>query len=416
MANLTKKNGIYLARFRYRGKEYKRSLHTSDATDAKTAMIEIERALHRLAIHMLPMPEGVDPGDFIVSGGTLQPAEIKPPRPATPSLAAAAKEYLLRLEHLAPSHRSTIGVHLNNLQKHLPRQSEQPLDQITFAELDGFQQARLKQRANTTVAKERQTILAFFEWAEAMQYVAKSPARGLAPVAESAEKDRFQTLEQIEAKLARGGLDDEQRQACWDCLYLTQGQIAELLGLVRSRSRYDVSYLLHAIPAYTGMRRGEVLRLRWSDVDFDRDNLVARSTKQSRQRTETQRDIDLHPELKQMLLAWRSKRPRGQHLMCDPGCVAPLTPRLANTRFWQPLRGTTWCLDSRKKSFKIGFHTYRHSFASNLAALGVDQRIIDAWMGHQTEAMRKRYRHLFPQQRRMAIESFSLQAAAAPLG
>jgi len=76
------------------------------------------------------------------------------------------------------------------------------------------------------------------------------------------------------------------------------------------------------------------------------------------------------------------------------------------------MRGTTWCLTSKKNRFKVGFHTYRHSFASNLAARGVDQRIIDEWIRHQTEAMRKRYRHLFPQDRRMAIESFSLSAEA----
>jgi integrase len=52
-----------------------------------------------------------------------------------------------------------------------------------------------------------------------------------------------------------------------------------------------------------------------------------------------------------------------------------------------------------------GFHVFRHSFASNLAAAGVDQRMIDEWMGHQTEAMRKRYRHLLPDQRRKAIEA-----------
>jgi integrase len=44
---------------------------------------------------------------------------------------------------------------------------------------------------------------------------------------------------------------------------------------------------------------------------------------------------------------------------------------------------------------------------TNLAARGVDQRIIDEWMGHQTEATRKRYRHLFPKDRRMEIASFS---------
>jgi hypothetical protein len=39
------------------------------------------------------------------------------------------------------------------------------------------------------------------------------------------------------------------------------------------------------------------------------------------------------------------------------------------------LRGTAWCLDGTRDWFKVGFHTYRHSFASNLAARGVDQRV-----------------------------------------
>lgn len=52
-----------------------------------------------------------------------------------------------------------------------------------------------------------------------------------------------------------------------------------------------------------------------------------------------------------------------------------------------------------------GFHTFRHSFASNLAAAGVDQRVIDELMGHTTVEMQKRYRHLFPDLRRAAILS-----------
>ena len=44
---------------------------------------------------------------------------------------------------------------------------------------------------------------------------------------------------------------------------------------------------------------------------------------------------------------------------------------------------------------------------------GVDQRVIDEFMGHQTEAMRKRYRHLFPSSRRAAITCFSLQGGTA---
>jgi site-specific recombinase XerD len=50
-----------------------------------------------------------------------------------------------------------------------------------------------------------------------------------------------------------------------------------------------------------------------------------------------------------------------------------------------------------------GWHVLRHSFASNLAAKGVDQRFIDEFLGHQTEAQRRRYRHLFPHQQRQVL-------------
>ena len=52
----------------------------------------------------------------------------------------------------------------------------------------------------------------------------------------------------------------------------------------------------------------------------------------------------------------------------------------------------------RKSKWKVlrGYHAFRHSFASNLAAAGVDQRVIDELMGHTTVEMQKRYRHLFP--------------------
>src|SRR5204863_2132688 len=106
----------------------------------------------------------------------------------------------------------------------------------------------------------------------------------------------------------------------------------------------------------------------------------------------------------------------GQYVICDAWTLEPITKDRANRCFWAPMNGTEWCLDKKRRWYKVGFHSYRHSFASNLAARGIDQRIIDEWMGHQTEAMRKRYRHLFPKDRRSAIESFSLSGPAPAAG
>jgi hypothetical protein len=38
------------------------------------------------------------------------------------------------------------------------------------------------------------------------------------------------------------------------------------------------------------------------------------------------------------------------------------------------------------------------------ASQGTDQRLIDEWVGHQTEEQRKRYRHLLPSTQRAAIQ------------
>jgi site-specific recombinase XerD len=43
-----------------------------------------------------------------------------------------------------------------------------------------------------------------------------------------------------------------------------------------------------------------------------------------------------------------------------------------------------------------GYRVLRHSFISALASEGVDQRVIDEVVGHQSEEQRKRYRHLYP--------------------
>ncbi len=74
----------------------------------------------------------------------------------------------------------------------------------------------------------------------------------------------------------------------------------------------------------------------------------------------------------------------------------PVTHDQAQSHFRQTVDGSHWG--------KIkGWHCLRHSFISNLACGGVDQRIIDDFVGHVTEDMRRRYRHLFPEVKHVAL-------------
>lgn len=420
MAHLSKKGPWFVARFTYQGREYKKSLKTRDHGDAQAVLHEVESRIHALLRGLKQVPPGIDPGDYIVWGDAAQ--DRKPPKPSAPSFKELAELYLAAHKELkAESTLDGETIHLNNLQACLGDSAKRPVDQLRHRDLEAALRERLRSVRGATVNKERRTLLSLFKWAVQQEHLDASPAATLPLFKTDKERPPFRTLEEIEEMLQRGGLSDSEIEEVWECLYLTQEQIGEVLNLVKDRGREDFVHPMFAIIAYTGMRRGEMLRLQWRDVDFRRGVVTARSRKQSRQRKETLRDIELHPELEAILRRYQESRPSGQTVICGRNSPAPLTKHQANHYFRQALRETRWERDmpsgkkkrdtpSGKKKVVLGFHTFRHSFASNLAAQGVDQRIIDRWMGHTTEAMRKRYQHLFPKKLSESIRKLSFNA------
>ena len=69
--------------------------------------------------------------------------------------------------------------------------------------------------------------------------------------------------------------------------------------------------------------------------------------------------------------------------------MLPVTKDEAHDHFKRTLAGSKW-------QVLRGWHVLRHSFISNGVAEGIDQRLIDAWVGHTTEGMRRRDRHRIP--------------------
>ena len=104
MASIFLKDGVFVARFRHQGREYKRSLKTGDRRDAEHALAEIVRAVHRLRVGLMAVPAGVTVPEFVLSGGTLAaPAPPAEPVAVAPTLAEAADRYVGNLAHLAES-------------------------------------------------------------------------------------------------------------------------------------------------------------------------------------------------------------------------------------------------------------------------------------------------------------------------
>lgn len=263
-----------------------------------------------------------------------------------------------------------------------------------------------------------------------------APTKGLRYEKED-PKPGFMTWEEIERRVGRGGLSEDQVKGLWDALFLDTRQIAECLEHVRTTSDVLFAYPMFVFVAHTGARRSEVLRSRVEDIDFQARRVRIREKKKDRAKKETERYVEMSSLLEQAMMGWlEGGHPGGPFTFCQGEVVArsrtrsrttghqsgadraktlkgrnatvrdrterpgqsSLTKSEATHYFKRALAGSKW-------SVVRGFHVFRHSFASNMAREGVAQAVIDSCMGHQTEEMRKRYRHLFPQEREKAVRS-----------
>ena len=179
----------------------------------------IEQTVHRLTTGMIQVPAGVDPGDFILSGGTAKRAIER--RTSVPSVNGLIAEYLTQQSHVAGTYLATQTTHLRNFCRKLGSRADLPCDRIAHRDLEHFLQARLKERTADTVSKERFTLVKLFEWGVAYSYLETSPAASLPTIKSNADKKPFRTIAEIEGIQSQGGLDESETANLWDCLYLT---------------------------------------------------------------------------------------------------------------------------------------------------------------------------------------------------
>jgi integrase len=169
---------------------------------------------------------------------------------------------------------------------------------------------------------------------------------------------------------------------------LTRPEIRRLLDAADEPVR---TLILCAV--LTGMRRGELLGLRWEDVDLERHRLFVRRalwrgkfvTPKSRR---SRRTIDLAPTLG-AALAKLASRVQGGLVFCSAD-GHPIDPDNFAHRDWaRVLR--------RAEVRRIRFHDLRHTYASLLIAQGAHPKYIQAQLGHASiQTTLDRYGHLMP--------------------
>jgi integrase len=163
--------------------------------------------------------------------------------------------------------------------------------------------------------------------------------------------------------------------------FLTPAELQELLIGLPPRERVMV-----LLDATTGLRRGEMMALRWQDLDFE--NNIANITRSiyrnvigNTKTRASRKPVPLHPILVEELKRWRSEslyRADSDFLFpsIQKNGSQPLQPDMILKRHIRP------ALEQMGVKKRIGWHSFRHGLSQFLRQRGIDVKIAQELLRH----------------------------------
>ena len=167
---------------------------------------------------------------------------------------------------------------------------------------------------------------------------------------------------------------------------LAEEEEARLLEEVRTEHKSKHLEAIIVTALHTGMRKGEILNLKWSNVDFKNGVITVEKTK-----NDEIRKIPMNQRLTETLEGAK-KVSKGDYVFLENG-----KPYLdVKTEWWTALE--------RAGIENFTFHGLRHTFGLRLGMAGVDLRTIQELMGHKDIKMTMRYSHPTPEHKKKAVK------------
>jgi integrase len=169
-----------------------------------------------------------------------------------------------------------------------------------------------------------------------------------------------------------------------------------------------------ALGLFTGLRLGDVVNLRWEQIDRDPFKgeakpgfIVVQPMKTSRLGKRV--ELPIHAALRQVLNEYRATAsceylfPRERELYAQNAAnvskpIQELFESCGITTTEEPANG-----ERRRAIVRVGFHSLRHSFVSLCAKGGAPQHVVQRLVGHGSPAMTLHYTHLDDQQKQSAV-------------
>jgi integrase len=142
------------------------------------------------------------------------------------------------------------------------------------------------------------------------------------------------------------------------------------------------------IALYTGMRKSEILQLKWDNVDLKHGFILLELTKNGERR-----EIPINARVREALTGI-TRRLDVPYVFYDPITGKPYEDIKRSF--------TSACRRAGINDFR--FHDLRHTFASQLVMAGVDLTTVKELLGHKTLTMTLRYAHLAPSHKVKAVD------------
>lgn len=275
--------GQFHVAFRYGGLKYKKSLRTRDQRAANARVHRIAENLRLLESGRLVLPANADIGAFLLSDGKLNAVTPESPRRSLRTLGQLATAFLASIPEGALETTTINGmkIHLQHLKRVLG--ASFAIAEAGLEDLQRYIEERSKARgirgktlSAATIKKEITTLRTLWNWAKAAGHVTGSLPLKRLRYPKGTEKPPFQTLAEIERRLTRGVVSDREANDLWAALFLTTGEIDELLKHVATTATHDFIYPMFAFAAHTGTRRSEMMRSEIDDIDFAGGAIIVR--------------------------------------------------------------------------------------------------------------------------------------------
>jgi len=292
--------------------------------------------------------------------------------PSRRTVAEAGSAYIDHLEHVMERKRTTIADYRGYLRKHLgPFFGGRPLDKLDRHRVESYLLTKKREGLSAkTIQNHLNFLNGIFVFAMKREWATTNPVLLV---------DRPRAPRSAHRRLR----------------FLSPEDLGAVVRAVPSDLFGAVERPLYLCAAMTGLRQGELIGLRWCDVDWTAGRVrVAESY--------TRGAFDT------------PKSHRGRSVPMSDQLAGELERHFQRSRwrderdlvFAHPLSGGVLDASKLRKRFRaavaragvedLTFHELRHTFGTRMSAAGAPLRSIQAWMGHADASTTEIYSHYAP--------------------